>query len=153
MPIVMNPRHVSYHEGSERTAPQKVAITLGLSFLVIGIVGVMAPGLLGMHLSVAHNLVHLISGLLAIWCGYANSNRAFNFCLIFGALYGALGIAGFMIGEPGYPAFGYMEADQNLFRVIPNVLELGTMDHIVHLLIGAFLIFTTYTYRKEKRIK
>jgi uncharacterized membrane protein HdeD (DUF308 family) len=151
MPIVMNPRHVSYHERTERTAPQKVVITLGLTFLVIGLVGVMVPGLLGMHLSVAHNLVHLVSGLIAIWCGFANNNRAVNFCIGFGAVYGLLGIAGFVLGEPGYPAFGHMEADQNLFRAIPNVLELGTMDHLVHLFIGTFLVFTAYTYRKEKR--
>ena len=150
MPIVMNPRHV-YHERSERTAPQKVVITLGLSFLVIGLVGVLIPGLLGMHLSVAHNLVHLVTGLVAIWCGFVNNNRAVNFCLAFGTIYGALGIIGFMLGEPGYPVFGHMEADQNLFRVIPNVLELGTMDHLVHLFIGAFLVFIAYTYRKEKR--
>lgn len=153
MPIVMNPRHVHYHERVERSAPQKVAITLGLSFLVIGLVGVMVPGFMGMHLSVAHNLFHILSGMVAIWCGFANTNKAFNFCLIFGALYGALGIAGYLIGEPGFPAFGHMEADQNLFRAIPNVLEFGTMDHMVHILIGAFLIFTTYTYRHERRRK
>lgn len=151
MPIVMNPRHVSYHEKTERSGPQKVAITLGLCFLVLGLVGVMIPGLLGMHLSVAHNLVHILSGMVAIWCGFANSNRAYYFCLSFGAVYGFLGIAGFLLGEPGYPAFGHMEADQNLFRVIPNVLEFGTMDHLVHMFIGAFLILTTYSYRKDKR--
>lgn len=151
MPIAMNPRHVPFRERTDRSGPQKVAIILGICFLVIGLVGVLIPGLMGMHLSVAHNVIHIVSGMIAIGCGYSSSNRAYYFCVIVGALYGFLGIAGFMMGEPGYPAFGHMEADQNLFRVLPNVLELGTMDHLVHMFISAFLILTSYSYRKDKR--
>lgn len=151
MPTIMNRHHVSPQE-SERSAPQKVAISMGIAFLLIGVVGVVLPGFVGMHLSVAHNLVHIFSGILALWCGYTRPKRAYNFCLWFGAFYGLLGIAGYLMGVPGFPVAGNMDADQNLFRVIPNVLEFGTMDHIVHLLIATFLIMTAYTFRKEKRL-
>lgn len=150
MPIVMNPRHVTHHETTKRSTPQKVCISLGVAFIIIGFVGVLMPGLLGMHLSMVHNLVHIVSGAVALWAGYANTNRAIGFCLWGGAVYGFLGIAGFVLGEPGYPGVGNMEADQNLFRVIPEVLEFGTMDHIVHLLISTFLLFTAFTFRKDR---
>ena len=151
MPTVMNPRHVIHHATVERIAPQKICISFGVVLILIGLLGVLTPGLLGMHLSMAHNMIHITSGAFALYCGYSNSNKAIAFCLWFGAIYGFLGIAGFVIGEPGYPGVGNMEADQNLFRVIPNVLEFGTMDHIIHLLIGAFLLFTAFTFRKDRK--
>ena len=150
MPIVMNPQHMPRHTTSDRTPPQKVAITMGIAFLGIGFLGIILPGFLNMHLSSGHNLIHLSSGALALWCGYTKPNRAYNFCLGFGAVYGLLGILGFLVGVPGYPSMGHMEADQNLVRVIPNFLEFGTMDHLVHLFISAFLIFTAYTFRKDR---
>ena len=150
MPIVMNPHHTSHPTTTDRTPPQKVAVTMGIAFSALGLFGIIVPGFMNMHLSLSHNLIHLISGALALWCGYTNQNRAYNFCLGFGAVYGLLGILGFLVGEPGYPSVGHLEADQNLFRAIPDVLEFGTMDHLVHLFIAAFLLFTAYTFRKDR---
>lgn len=149
MATVMNP-HTSGHLVVDRTAPQKVCIGLGIAFILIGLVGVMMPGFMGMHLSLVHNLIHIGSGALSLWAGYSDStNKAVTFCITFGAIYGLLGIAGFVIGEPGYPGVGHMEADQNLFRVIPNVLEFGTLDHIVHILIAAVFLVAGLSYRTK----
>ena len=150
MPTVMNHRNFPHRVSAVRTPTQKVCLVLGSVFIVIGFIGVLMPGLIGMHLSMQHNLIHIGSGAIALWSGYTSSNRAMAYSIGFGAIYGLLGVAGYVLGVPGYPGVGNMEADQNLFRVIPNVLELGTMDHIVHLLIGTFLLFTAYTFRKEK---
>ena len=38
-----------------------ISTVLGVVFILIGLIGFFAPGFLGTHLSVAHNLVHLIS--------------------------------------------------------------------------------------------
>lgn len=150
MPTVMKPQHYPHRGATFRTTPQKVCISMGIAFIVIGFLGVLMPGFLGMHLSMAHNMVHIVSGAVALWCGYTSLNRSMAFAIGFGAIYGLLGIAGYVLGSPGYPGVGNMEADQNLFRLIPNVLEFGSMDHIVHLLISAFLLFTAYTYRKDR---
>jgi len=150
MPTVMNPHHFSHGGKVSRTSPQKVCISLGVALIIIGFVGVFMPGFLALHLSMAHNLVNMISGAFALWCGYSNSSRSVTFCLIFGALWGFLGIVGFILGAPGYPGVGNMEADQNLFRLIPNFLEFGTMDHIAHLLVSTFLLLTAYTFRKDR---
>lgn len=150
MPTVMNPHHMPHHSKADRTAPQKVCIGLGVGFILIGLLGFILPGLMAMHLSPSHNVFHLVSGAIALWCGLTSFKGAFNYCVGFGALYGLLGIVGYLLGEPGFPSVGHMEADQNLFRAIPNVLEFGTMDHIVHMLISVFLLLTAYTFRKDR---
>lgn len=121
-----------------------ICTILGVVFLLVGILGFVAPGLMGTHLSLAHNLVHIISGALALYLGLAGSlSAARAFCLAFGAVYLLLGIVGFLLGGAGpvTPGMPGMSPDSRLFKVIPGILELGTMDHVVHLLLGiVFLI-------------
>lgn len=127
-----------------------ICTLLGAVLLLVGIVGFVAPGFLGTHLSLVHNLVHIVSGALALYLGLAGSlSAARAFCLAFGAVYLLLGIVGFLAGGAGTPSMANMAPDTHLWRVLPNVLELGTMDHIVHLLLGIlFLIggLLTKTY-------
>lgn len=111
---------------------------LGVVFLVVGIAGFVAPGLLGTHLSLAHNLVHIVSGAIALYFGFAGSLAgAKTFCLAFGAVYLLLGILGFVIGAPGASEIAAMtHQDARLWKVLPGTLELGQMDHIIHVLLG-----------------
>ena len=44
---------------------------LGVVFVLVGVAGFVAPGFLGTHLSLAHNAVHLISGAIALYFGFA----------------------------------------------------------------------------------
>ena len=107
---------------------KKVATYLGVVFLVLGVVGFFLRDLLGTHLSNAHNLVHLLTGALFLYLGMKGTESAARtWCLLFGAVYLLLGAVGFFAGEG---------ADRML-AVIPGQLELGTMDHVVHLLLGA----------------
>ena len=138
---------------SEKTAIQKMTITIGVAILVVGFGGVLMPHLFGMHLSFLHNLVHLMTGFFAVWFGASRPSRAYNFTLIMGTVYALVGILGFIFGRPGYPTTGSLDADQNLVRLIPDFLELGTIDHIVHILIGTFMLFTCYTFREDKNYK
>jgi hypothetical protein len=117
-------------------------------FILLGVLGIVMPGFIGMHLSMAHNLVHLITGALALWVGYSEDpGKSYTFSIAFGAIYGVLGLAGFLIGQPGYPGVGHMAADQNLLRVIPNVLEFGTMDHGIHILLSAFFLVGAFAWK------
>lgn len=147
MATVMNrPSHMM----TTRTLTQKVCIVGGIFFIVAGLGGIVMPGLLGMHLSLLHNIVHLASGALALWCGYSDdAKKAYTFCVAFGVVYGLLGIAGFVFGQPGYPGVGHMEADENLLRVIPNAFELGTADHVVHILLGVVFIGAAYIWKSR----
>jgi len=118
---------------------------LGVVFLLVGVIGFVIPGFLGTHLSVVHNLVHIISGAVALYLGFAGTLAAARlFCIAFGILYLLLAICGFLLGGPATPTIAGMAgmgADPRLWKVIPGQLELGQMDHIVHVLLGiVFLI-------------
>jgi hypothetical protein len=123
---------------------------LGVAFLALGVLGFLVPDLLGTHLSAAHSIVHLLSGALAATVGWKGTARsAAAFCLIFGAVYGLLGVAGFVAGQDMPPSAGIPGPhDGKMLKVIPGVLELGTMDHVVHVLLGGvFLACGLWTRR------
>lgn len=116
---------------------KNVCMVMGAILTLVGIVGFFTHELLGMHLGTAHNVVHLLSGLAAIYCGYRSELAARRFCQIFGAVYGLLGIVGFFFGSGTFtvPEVSGM-TDSHLMKVIPGTLELGTPDHVVHILLG-----------------
>jgi hypothetical protein len=106
----------------------RVATILGIAFLLVGVLGFVMPTVLGMHLSLAHNVVHLVTGAVSLWLGLKGTpSAAKTFCIVFGAVYLLLGVAGFVAGDG---------ADRML-TLLPDQLMFGTMDHIVHVLLGA----------------
>ena len=115
---------------------------LGVVFVLVGVAGFVMPGFLGTHLSLAHNAVHLISGAIALYLGFAGSpSAARTFCLVFGAVYLLLGVVGFVMGAPGVSSIaGMTMEDSKLWKVLPGTLELGKMDHIVHYLLGVVFL-------------
>jgi hypothetical protein len=119
-----------------------VCTILGIGFLLAGVAGFAAPGLLGMHLTIVHDVVHIATGLIALWLGLKGSlGAAKTFCIVFGAVYVLLGIAGFVAGQSGEPSEGVPgPADGRMLKVLPGMLELGTMDHAVHILLGAIFL-------------
>jgi hypothetical protein len=48
---------------------KNVATYGGLLLVVAGLIGLVAPGLIGMQPSAAHNIVHILSGALALYFG------------------------------------------------------------------------------------
>jgi hypothetical protein len=131
---------------------KKISLLVGIVFLLVGVAGFILPNLLGTHLSLAHNLVHLISGAVAIYFGTSASlSAARGFCILFGIVYGLLGVAGFLLGSPGTVTMAGMEnmSDGRLFKVIPGQLELGTMDHVVHILLGGLFLIGGLATRKD----
>lgn len=113
---------------------------LGLAFVVIGLMGFFAPDLMGTHLMVAHNMVHLVSGVVALSFGLWGSVRgAKMFALAFGMVYLFLGIAG-ITAPPGIESSGMFGYDEHLLVVLPGVLELETNDAFLHLSVGALFL-------------
>jgi hypothetical protein len=118
---------------------KKICTLVGVVFILVGIVGWFAPTLLGAHLSPAHNVVHLVSGVLALYFGLKGSaGGAVNFCRIFGLVYLALGVLGFVLGAG---------ADK-MWAVLPGTLELGTVDHVIHVLLGLLFLIGGFAGKK-----
>ena len=102
---------------------------LGVVFLLVGVIGFAAPNLLGAHLTPIHNVVHIVSGAIALYLGFAGTlSAAKTFCLIFGVVYLALGILGFALGS----------GEDMMWRVGP--LHLGKADHGIHGLLGVIFL-------------
>lgn len=121
---------------------KRIATIIGIGFLLAGILGFVSPGLLGMHLSLAHNIVHLVTGAVSLWLGLKGTvSAAKTFCVVFGAVYLLLGVAGFVAGADADPTGGVPGPhDGKLLKIIPGMLEFGSMDHIVHILLGAIYL-------------
>ena len=99
-----------------------VAKILGVVLLLVGILGFThLLDSLGAHLSPVHNLVHIISGVISLYFGFAGSlGGAKSFCTIFGLVYLLLGLVGMVKGD-----------------LMIGPLMLGTVDHGIHLIVGA----------------
>lgn len=105
-----------------------VAKIMGVVLLLVGVLGFThVLDSLGAHVGpgyVAHNLVHLVSGGLALYFGFAGSlSGAKGFCTIFGLVYLLLGILGLAMGD-----------------LTLGPLVLGKADHGIHLIVGAIFL-------------
>lgn len=108
-----------------------IATLVGIVFILVGIIGFFSHNFMGAHLSMAHNIIHLVSGAISLYLGLKGSlSAAKTFGLIFGAVYLLLGVVGFLMGV----------APDKTFTVIPGTLVFGTMDHIIHIVIGALYL-------------
>ena len=103
----------------------------GFVLIAAGIVGFFKHDLAGFHLTTIHNIVHLVTGGVALYFGFATTVAAARmFCLILGAIYLILGIVGFVAPTLITAIIQAHGADINMLP-----------DNIVHLLFGvAFLI-------------
>ena len=122
-----------------------VATILGVAFILVGLLGFVAPGMMGMHLNIVHNLVHLISGAIALYLGLKGTLAAARtFCIVFGAVYALLGVAGYLLGTDQAHTVnvaGHSGTDSSLLKVLPGSLELAAPEHGLHILLGiVFLI-------------
>ena len=107
---------------------------LGVVLLLVGILGFThLLDSLGAHVGpsyAVHNAVHIVSGLIALYLGFAGSaGAARGFCIIFGLVYLLLGVCGWFLGT----------GPEHMFN-ISTLLMLGKMDHIIHILLGVIFL-------------
>jgi hypothetical protein len=82
-----------------------MAVLFGVVLLVVGILGFVPAVtkdqmLLGIfHVNTAHNAIHLLSGIAALICGMTGVGASRMFFRIFGLVYAAVAIMGFL--NPG----------------------------------------------------
>jgi hypothetical protein len=89
-----------------------IAKVWGFIFLIIGLLGFVPAAtpnghLLGLfHVNGPHNFVHLLTGIVALICGYQSAHASKMYFLIFGAVYGLVAILGFIVGNN--PLLGFI---------------------------------------------
>jgi hypothetical protein len=81
------------------------AILFGVVFILLGILG-FVPGvtddemLLGIfHVNAVHNVVHLLSGAVALWAGLTSTAYSRIYFRVFGIVYALVAVLGFVAGD------------------------------------------------------
>jgi hypothetical protein len=108
----------------------------GAGVILVGLIGFVIPHFFGTHLSLMHNLVHLISGVVALYGVLAGAR---SFCFVFGMFYGLLGMLGFIAGRTMallIPGVEVAVTDSHLLAIIPDTLILSTNDHVLHIVLS-----------------
>ena len=105
-------------------------LILGAVLLLIGIMGYVKGGaeMYGFGLTPTHNLIHVITGVLAIAAALTGMKFTRWFCLLFGAVYGLIAIAGFL----------------NIPAVV-TMFNLTMPDNILHLVVALSALYVGYT--------
>jgi Domain of unknown function (DUF4383)/Short repeat of unknown function (DUF308) len=106
-----------------------VATLLGVVFIVVGIVGFFSPDLMHAHLTKIHNIVHLVSGAVSLYFGTKGTlASARSFCIVFGLVYGLLGVVGYFVGT------------DHILKLSDPHFVLGPIDHYIHIAIGVLYL-------------
>jgi hypothetical protein len=101
------------------TLAKTYIILSGFILVVVGVVGFFRHEMFNLTFPPAHNLFHLISGVIALFAGLGgNPGGPRRFGLIFGSVYTLLAIAGFA----GLRDLGLIQFDLNLHF---NFIHLG----------------------------
>ena len=130
----------------DRTDMQLASLAVGAVFLLVGILGFI-PGittnygdmtfagpqsdakLLGIfEVSILHNIVHLLFGVIGIWAGLTSYDLSRTFLIVGGIVYLVLWLYGLLVGS---------EASANFVPV-------NTADDWLHFLLGAGMLALGY---------
>jgi hypothetical protein len=113
---------------------QKLSMVFGVIFLLIGILG-FVPGittdghLLGIfHVNALHNIIHLVSGAVALWAGMTSAKASKMYFQIFGVIYAVVTVLGFLSG------------DDPILGLVANNMA----DVILHLVIAAVALYAGF---------
>ncbi|HUC55054.1 MAG TPA: DUF4383 domain-containing protein [Candidatus Cybelea sp.] len=94
-------------------------VVSGAILVVVGVAGFFRHEMFHLTFPPAHNIFHLVSGLIALWAGFGKSASGVRrFGLIFGAIYTLVAIAGFA----GMRDLGPLQLDLNTHF---NFIHLG----------------------------
>jgi len=105
------------------------AVVVGGVLLLVGIVGFLTPSLMGLTFHPAHNVIHLLSGVLGLWAGLKSEGAARTYARVFGVIYTLVGIAGFA----------------GLHDLGPIMLGLNSMYNVIHIAVGILGIGVGFT--------
>ncbi len=103
------------------------AIVFGVVFLLVGVLG-FVPGittnemLLGIfHVNTVHNVVHLLSGAVALGTGLSSTAAARLYFRVFGVVYALVAVLGFVVGN----------------GLLLGLISNNTPDTLLHVVIAA----------------
>lgn len=119
-----------------------LAIIFGVVFLLIGVLGfvpALVPDgkLLGIfQVNALHNIVHLLSGAVALFAGMTSFDYSKLYFKVFGAVYALVTILGFLTGNG-----------------LLGLLPVNMADNLLHLVIAASALYLGFMMAMPKAAK
>jgi hypothetical protein len=118
---------------------KKLAVTFGVVFLAVGVLGfvpALAPDghLLGIfHINTLHNIVHLASGAAALGAGLSSAQLSKLYFQVFGVVYGLVAALGFVYG------------DEAILGLVANNMP----DTLLHVVIAAAALYLGFGVKAD----
>lgn len=107
-----------------------VVMILGVVFVLIGVLGFFNDPILGIfEVDAVHNVVHLASGLVALFAASMGESGAKTFAKIFGVVYGLVAVLGLVMGT-----------DEKLL----GLMEINNADNWLHILLAVVFLFVGF---------
>ena len=95
---------------------------LGIVLLIVGIIGFFMDPVLGIfEVDMNHNIVHILSGIVGIAAAASGESYSRLFLIIFGIVYGAVAVLGFVDGSSVLGLITVNQADNYLHSAIALV--------------------------------
>lgn len=122
---------------------KRAAIVFGIAFIAAGILG-FVPGittadgyLLGIfHVNAAHNIVHLLSGAVALYAGMQSESLSRLYFQAFGVIYGLVALLGLYYGRE--PLLGFIAHNP--------------ADVVLHFLIAVIALYLGFVHREHRPV-
>ncbi len=113
---------------------QKTILTiLGVVFLAIGVLGFVNNPLLGVfEVDALHNIIHLLSGVLALVAVSMGAGAMKTFSRIFGIVYGLVAVIGFVSGD----------------NVLGLIMVNGA-DNVLHLVLAVIFLYLGFGHKED----
>ncbi len=104
---------------------KQIMYLVGAVFIVLGLIGFVNDPILGIFdVDMLHNLIHLISGVLALVFASQGEPQARRFALILGVVYGLVTILGFMTGAGKILGLVSVNGADNILHLVLTVVFL-----------------------------
>jgi GTP cyclohydrolase III len=112
---------------------QKTILTiLGVVFLAIGVLGFVSDPLLGIfEVDTLHNIIHILSGALALVAVSMGANAMNTFSRIFGVVYGIVAVLGFVSGDN-----------------VLGLIMVNAADNVLHLVLAVIFLYLGFGQSK-----
>lgn len=110
---------------------KSIVMVLGVVFLLVGLLGFFNDPVLGLFdVDAVHNLVHLVTGVVALAMASMGESYAKTYAKVFGVIYLLVALLGFVMGTEE-PLLGVMENNMN--------------DNYLHALLAIVLLWAGFS--------
>ena len=116
---------------------KSIVMVLGVVFVLIGILGFFNDPILGLfEVDAVHNIVHLLSGIVAIAMASRGEAGAIQYGKIFGVVYALVTVLGFILGS----------------GLLLGLMEINGADNVLHLLLAIVLLYVGFGVRANNTV-